>query len=47
VRAGDAVVLDYRRLHGTRANASPRRRDALLVTFTPSWRELPNDVVAT
>jgi ectoine hydroxylase-related dioxygenase (phytanoyl-CoA dioxygenase family) len=44
LRAGDAAVLDYRLLHGTHANASPVRRDALLMTFTPSWRDLPDDV---
>jgi Phytanoyl-CoA dioxygenase (PhyH) len=46
VRAGDAVALDYRLLHGTHENASDLRRDALLLTFTPSWRELPDDVRA-
>ncbi len=44
LRAGDAVVLDYRLLHGTHANASEARRDALLLTFAPSWSELPDDV---
>ena len=44
LRAGDAAVLDYRLLHGTHANASRLRRDALLLTFTPSWRDLPEDV---
>lgn len=43
-RAGDAVALDYRLLHGTHENASDQRRDALLLTFAPSWRELPDDV---
>lgn len=42
--AGDAVALDYRLLHGTHANASATRRDALLLTFAPSWAELPDDV---
>jgi hypothetical protein len=42
--AGDAVALDYRLLHGTHANTSARRRDALLLTFAPSWAELPDDV---
>jgi hypothetical protein len=42
--AGDAVALDYRLLHGTHANASPARRDALLLTFAPSWAELPDDI---
>ena len=44
--AGDAVVLDYRPLHGTHANASGERRDCVLLSFTPSWRELPKDVRA-
>jgi hypothetical protein len=45
-KAGDAVVLDYRLLHGTHANASGERRDCVLLSFTPSWRELPTDVRA-
>jgi hypothetical protein len=44
LRAGDAVALDYRLLHGTHANTSATRRDALLLTFAPSWAELPDDV---
>jgi hypothetical protein len=44
LRAGDAVALDYRLLHGTHANTSDTRRDALLLTFAPSWAELPDDV---
>jgi hypothetical protein len=44
--AGDAVMLDYRLLHGTHANASGERRDCVLLSFTPSWRELPKDVRA-
>jgi len=46
VNAGDAVVLDYRLLHGTHANASAERRDCVLLAFTPSWSELPTDVRA-
>ena len=45
-RAGDAVVLDYRLLHGTHANRAATRRDCLLLTFTPAWRDLPDDVRA-
>ena len=45
-RAGDAVALDYRLLHGTHPNAAPARRDAVLLSFTPSWRGLPRDVRA-
>jgi hypothetical protein len=43
-RAGDAIALDYRLLHGTHPNASTERRDCLLLSFTPSWSELPHDV---
>jgi ectoine hydroxylase-related dioxygenase (phytanoyl-CoA dioxygenase family) len=46
VRAGDAVVLDYRLLHGTLPNASLNGRDAILLSFTPYWRGLPTDVRA-
>jgi hypothetical protein len=42
--AGDARVLDYRLLHGTHPNAAPTRRDAVLLSFTPSWYGLPEDV---
>lgn len=45
-RPGDAVVLDYRLLHGTHENASEARRDCILLSFTPSWRGLPRDVRA-
>ena len=44
VRAGDAVVLDYRLLHGTHANSSERRRDCVLLSFAPSWRDLPVEI---
>jgi hypothetical protein len=43
-RPGDAVVLDYRVLHGTHPNAAAARRDAVLLSFTPSWRRLPEDM---
>lgn len=46
VRAGDAVVLDYRLLHGTHPNRTAVRRDAVLLSFVPSWRELPEDIKA-
>lgn len=46
LRAGDAVVLDYRLLHGTHANASDLRRDGILLSFAPAWSELPADVRA-
>lgn len=45
-KPGDAAVLDYRLLHGTHANASGERRDGLLLTFTPSWKDLPRDIRA-
>ena len=37
VRAGDAVVVDYRVPHGTHPNASGARRDCVLLSFAPSW----------
>ena len=46
LRAGDAVVIDYRLLHSTHGNAGIRRRDCILLSFTPSWRGLPNDIKA-
>ena len=46
LRAGDAVVIDYRLLHGTHGNASHARRDCILLSLTPSWRELPTDIKA-
>jgi ectoine hydroxylase-related dioxygenase (phytanoyl-CoA dioxygenase family) len=42
--AGDAVVIDYRLLHGTHANESGERRDCVLLSFTPSWRSLPSAI---
>jgi hypothetical protein len=44
VAAGDAVLLDYRLLHGTHPNASADRRDAILLSFTPDWDRLPDDI---
>ena len=46
VRAGDAVVTDYRLLHGTHANTTAARRDCVLLSFAPSWRELPEELRA-
>ena len=46
VRAGDAVVTDYRLLHGTHANSTGDRRDCVLLSFTPSWGRLPPDLRA-
>jgi hypothetical protein len=45
-RVGDAVVIDYRLLHGTHANRTSGRRDCLILNFTPHWSELPDDVRA-
>jgi ectoine hydroxylase-related dioxygenase (phytanoyl-CoA dioxygenase family) len=44
LNAGDAVALDYRLLHGTHANTTAIRRDCIILTFTPSWKELPEDI---
>ncbi len=44
LRAGDAVVTDYRLLHGTHANTGDHRRDCVLLSFTPHWNELPAEV---
>ncbi len=41
---GDAVVMDYRLLHGTHPNRRPTRRDCVLLTFAPSWRALPEEI---
>ena len=46
VQPGDAVVIDYRLLHGTHPNTGHERRDCLLLTFTPSWEWLPADIRA-
>jgi hypothetical protein len=46
VRAGDAVVLDYRLLHGTHPNEGPHRRDCVLLSFIPDWASLPSDLKA-
>jgi len=43
-RAGDAVVLDYRLLHGTHPNAADHRRDAVLLSFVPDWAALAADL---
>jgi hypothetical protein len=46
LKAGDAVVLDYRLLHGTHANTSDFRRDCIILNFAPAWRQLPEDIRA-
>lgn len=46
VAPGDAVVIDYRLLHGTHANMSRERRDCVLLSFMPAWRNLPPELRA-
>jgi ectoine hydroxylase-related dioxygenase (phytanoyl-CoA dioxygenase family) len=46
LHAGDAVVTDYRLLHGTHANAATNRRDCALLNFAPHWSDLPADIRA-
>ena len=41
---GDAVLLDYRLLHGTHGNHSDSIRECVLLTFTPFWSDLPDDI---
>lgn len=42
--AGDAAVIDYRLLHGTHPNRRGFRRDCVLLSFAPSWSDLPTDL---
>jgi ectoine hydroxylase-related dioxygenase (phytanoyl-CoA dioxygenase family) len=42
LRAGDAVVIDYRLLHGTHGNASHARRDCILPFLTPFLARIAN-----
>jgi hypothetical protein len=46
LNAGDAVLIDYRLLHGTHPNAGDGRRDCLILNFAPAWGSLPMDVRA-
>lgn len=46
LEAGDAVMMDYRLLHGTHANSSAIRRDCIILNFAPSWQQLPNNIRA-
>lgn len=46
VKAGDAVVIDYRLLHGTHANQTLSNRDCILLSFIPNWRSLPPEIRA-
>ncbi len=43
---GDAVVLDYRVLHGTHPNAAPTARECLIMNFAPDWGSLPDEIRA-
>lgn len=42
--AGDAVVMDYRVLHGTTANQTDAHRSALIMNFAPAWHRLPERI---
>lgn len=44
LNAGDAIAIDYRLLHGTHENISDTRRDCVMLTFTPSWTDLPDNI---
>jgi ectoine hydroxylase-related dioxygenase (phytanoyl-CoA dioxygenase family) len=46
MKAGVAVPIDYRPLHGTHANSSGVRRECIIINFTPSWQNLPEDIGA-
>ena len=46
MRAGDAVMLDYRLLHGTHANSTAARRDCILLSFIIDWIALPTELKA-
>lgn len=46
VQPGDAVIIDYRLLHGTHPNAKPSRRDCILLSFVPDWPRLPDEIKA-
>jgi ectoine hydroxylase-related dioxygenase (phytanoyl-CoA dioxygenase family) len=44
--AGDAVLIDYRLLHGTHPNHGRLRRDCVILNFAPNWARLPADIRA-
>jgi hypothetical protein len=46
MRAGDALVTDYRLLHGTHAHEGDHRRDCVLLSFAPAWSALPEEIRA-
>ncbi|CAN7212969.1 phytanoyl-CoA dioxygenase family protein [Bradyrhizobium sp. LjRoot220] len=44
VAPGDAVVLDYRVLHGASPNRAFDDRDVIILCFTPDWSAVPPDI---
>lgn len=44
VAAGDAVLIDYRLLHGTHRNDAMERRDCVLLSFLPEPNLLPGNL---
>jgi ectoine hydroxylase-related dioxygenase (phytanoyl-CoA dioxygenase family) len=44
VAGGDAVLIDYRLLHGTHRNDTARRRDCVLMSFLPDPDLLPSHI---
>ncbi|MBT2564684.1 phytanoyl-CoA dioxygenase family protein [Pedobacter sp. ISL-68] len=44
IQKGDAIVIDYRLLHGTEGNQSAFRRDCIILNFTPNWVCLPQEI---
>jgi ectoine hydroxylase-related dioxygenase (phytanoyl-CoA dioxygenase family) len=45
-RPGDALVTDYRLLHGTHPNTGAETRSCLVLNFVPSWQGVPADIKA-
>jgi hypothetical protein len=46
LQPGDAVVIDYRLLHGTHHNLADADRYCLVTNLVPSWRQLPAEIKA-
>jgi hypothetical protein len=46
LRRGDAVLIDYRLLHGTHANLGSNDRHCVLLNFAPGWNDLPDAIRA-
>lgn len=44
IQKGDAIVIDYRLLHGTEGNQTAFRRDCIILNFTPNWTSLPQEI---